>query len=169
MREDLFEELLTSVKEARDISKKQLNPSRIVKVEIRDISTPRSKINVSQQEFADLLQISPATLRNWEQGRTVPEGPAQVLLQIADESPETFLKLKRKKKVLYKSNKIKGKGPSYQKRLVSGFSEPIDGFMETLKATRSTKKPSKLKKVASKKGRRGKMALKKKKAAKRRR
>ena len=36
-----------------------------------------------QNEFAELLNISVATLRNWEQGRLRPEDPAHVLLNVA--------------------------------------------------------------------------------------
>jgi DNA-binding transcriptional regulator YiaG len=31
------------------------------------------------------------SLRNWEQGRRVPEGPAMVLLRVADKHPEAIL------------------------------------------------------------------------------
>ena len=37
-----------------------------------------------------LLGISLATLRNWEQGRRVPEGPARVLLNVVDKHPEVL-------------------------------------------------------------------------------
>jgi putative transcriptional regulator len=38
-----------------------------------------------------LLGISVATLRNWEQGRRSPEGPARVLLRVAAKHPEAVL------------------------------------------------------------------------------
>ena len=38
-----------------------------------------------------LLGISVHTLRNWEQGRRVPEGPARVSLQVAANHPEAVL------------------------------------------------------------------------------
>jgi putative transcriptional regulator len=37
------------------------------------------------------LGISVRTLRNWEQGRRVPEGPARVLLQVVAKHPEAVL------------------------------------------------------------------------------
>ncbi|MBI3695349.1 MAG: helix-turn-helix domain-containing protein [Acidobacteria bacterium] len=43
---------------------------------------------MSQGAFAARFGISPATLRNWEQGRRLPEGPARVLLAIIDREPE---------------------------------------------------------------------------------
>jgi putative transcriptional regulator len=45
-------------------------------------------MNLSQLEFAALLGISRSTLQNWEQGRRTPEGPARVLLQVADRHPD---------------------------------------------------------------------------------
>jgi len=42
---------------------------------------------MSQEEFATQFGISPATLRNWEQGRRHPEGPARVLLNIIEREP----------------------------------------------------------------------------------
>jgi putative transcriptional regulator len=43
---------------------------------------------MSQGDFAARFGISPATLRNWEQGRRQPEGPARVLLAIIDREPQ---------------------------------------------------------------------------------
>ena len=39
------------------------------------------------------MGISVATLRNWEQGRRKPEGPARVLLMVAAKHPEVLLDL----------------------------------------------------------------------------
>jgi len=39
-----------------------------------------------------MIGISVGTLRNWEQGRRYPEGPARALLKIAAENPEVFEK-----------------------------------------------------------------------------
>jgi putative transcriptional regulator len=38
-----------------------------------------------------VLGISVRTLRNWEQGRCVPEGPAMALLRVADKHPDAVL------------------------------------------------------------------------------
>jgi putative transcriptional regulator len=45
-----------------------------------DIKRIREKYNLTQEKFAALLGISVRTLRNWEQGRRTPEGPAKILL-----------------------------------------------------------------------------------------
>jgi putative transcriptional regulator len=53
----------------------------------RDVSLLRQFIGLSQAEFAQSMGISVHTLRNWEQGRRVPEGPAIALLRIAARHP----------------------------------------------------------------------------------
>jgi transcriptional regulator with XRE-family HTH domain len=52
-------------------------------------------MGLSQEEFAYLMGISVATLRNWEQGRRKPEGPARVLLKVASLHPEVLLNIVR--------------------------------------------------------------------------
>ena len=53
-----------------------------------DIVALRRFVGLSQTEFARALGISVHTLRNWEQGRRSPEGPALALLRIAARHPK---------------------------------------------------------------------------------
>ena len=53
-----------------------------------DIAATRRRLGLSQTEFAAWFGISPGTLRNWEQGRRVPEGPARVILRVSEREPE---------------------------------------------------------------------------------
>ena len=52
------------------------------------IAATRRRLGLSQTEFAAWFGISPGTLRNWEQGRRVPEGPARVLLRVIERDPD---------------------------------------------------------------------------------
>ena len=52
-----------------------------------DIVVLRNFVGLTQAEFARALGISIHTLRNWEQGRRRPEGPALALLRIAARHP----------------------------------------------------------------------------------
>jgi DNA-binding transcriptional regulator YiaG len=54
----------------------------------KDIVALRRFAKLSQKEFARALEISVHTLRNWEQGRRQPEGPAIALLKIAARHPQ---------------------------------------------------------------------------------
>ena len=53
-----------------------------------DIAALRRFVGLTQMGFADALGISVHTLRNWEQGRRKPEGPALALLRIAARHPK---------------------------------------------------------------------------------
>ena len=63
------------------------------KVSPVDVVAIRAKTGLSQERFARAFRISPHTLRNWEQGRRMPEGPALVLLQAIDRAPRTLMRL----------------------------------------------------------------------------
>jgi len=52
-----------------------------------DISALRRFIGLTQAQFAQAMSISVHTLRNWEQGRRHPDGPALALLRIAARHP----------------------------------------------------------------------------------
>jgi DNA-binding transcriptional regulator YiaG len=52
-----------------------------------DIASLRKFLRLTQDQFAQALGISVHTLRNWEQGRRSPEGPAIALLRIAAKHP----------------------------------------------------------------------------------
>jgi len=57
------------------------------------VAEARAKTGLSQEKFAELLGISPRTLRDWEQGRRSPSGAAQTLLRIASKHPEILKEL----------------------------------------------------------------------------
>lgn len=52
-----------------------------------DIAALRRFVGLTQTRFAAAVGISVHTLRNWEQGRRQPEGPAIALLRIAARHP----------------------------------------------------------------------------------
>ncbi len=55
-----------------------------------DVVALRRFVGMTQQQFAKALGISVHTLRNWEQGRRSPEGPALALLRIAARHPRVI-------------------------------------------------------------------------------
>ena len=52
-----------------------------------DVAALRQFVGLTQLGFAKAMGISVHTLRNWEQGRRRPEGPALALLRIAARHP----------------------------------------------------------------------------------
>lgn len=88
MRDELFAELVESVREGGAILKGKASPARAFEVEVPEVSQIREAYDLSQAEFAALLGISVDTLQNWEQGRRTPAGPARILLQVVARHPE---------------------------------------------------------------------------------
>ena len=92
VKKQLFEELLLSVKQAVAIERGEMPPSRVFVADPKnEVARVRAKLALSQDKFAALLGISPATLRNWEQGRRQPTGAAKVLLKLASRHPRLVL------------------------------------------------------------------------------
>jgi putative transcriptional regulator len=48
-------------------------------------------MELSQPVFAAALNVSPDTIRAWEQGKRAPDGPTLRLLQVAEQHPEVLL------------------------------------------------------------------------------
>jgi len=91
MKDELFSELIESIREGGTIIRGKKQAQRTFKLTEPDVAAIRRKYRLSQVKFASLLGISVKTLRNWEQGRRKPEGAARVLLRIADRHPEAIL------------------------------------------------------------------------------
>lgn len=88
MDKKLFKDLVTSLKQARDISRGKRKPSRVFRYESSSVRAIRERTKLSQSEFALLMGVSVKTLQNWEQARRVPRGPAAALLRIVARAPE---------------------------------------------------------------------------------
>ena len=52
--------------------------------QIKDI---RKEMNISQTVFAQILNVSPSSIRQWEQGKRTPSGSTKVLLELLETSP----------------------------------------------------------------------------------
>jgi len=59
-----------------------------VDVPVIDVKATRLSLKLSQASFAAKFGFQAATLRNWEQGRTQPDGPARVLLAVIAKHPD---------------------------------------------------------------------------------
>ncbi|MGA2623818.1 MAG: helix-turn-helix domain-containing protein [Bacteroidota bacterium] len=91
MKKETFDELMTSIEQGGAILKGKKAPSRRFTIEDPDVPGIRRHLGLTQEKFAMLLGISLATLRNWEQGRRKPEGPARILLCVVAKYPKTVL------------------------------------------------------------------------------
>ncbi len=88
MNEELFAELVESVREGGAILRGEKAASRTFVMQAPDVRQIREGYQLSQREFAVLLGVSIKTLQNWEQGRRTPHGAARVLLQVAARHPK---------------------------------------------------------------------------------
>lgn len=87
MKDELFDKLTQSIRQAGEIRRGEKEPSRVFKFDPVDVKAIRARLKQSQTEFARMIGVSVATLRNWEQGRRRPEGPARALLRVAEQNP----------------------------------------------------------------------------------
>ena len=81
-------DLLESVKQM-----KRGETARVTQVTITPAAEARSRVGLSQRDFAALLGISSRTLQDWEQGRRAPTGAAKTLLRVAFSHPEVLREL----------------------------------------------------------------------------
>ncbi len=92
MDDTLFDDLKQSLKEAAAIRHNELTPSRVTEMHAPDAKSIRTKIGLSQSEFAQLIGVKLATLQNWEQNRRTPSGAAAALLTIVEKEPDAALR-----------------------------------------------------------------------------
>lgn len=93
-RRDMGQEILEGLDEIKawQSGKKKLKTTEVSLPTAHDVAIIRNKLGLSQESFATLMGVKVATLRNWEQGRREPQGPAKSLLLIAKKMPSIFLK-----------------------------------------------------------------------------
>ena len=83
--------LIESVRQADEILRGIRSPSREFHVDATSIKALRSSLDLSQAKFAALLSVDLGTLRNWEQGRREPTGPAKALLRAIRNDPQAVI------------------------------------------------------------------------------
>ncbi len=66
-----------------------------VAVKPADIKTARKRVGLSREAFARAFGVSPAALRQWENGEREPTGAARILLTIISREPEAALRALR--------------------------------------------------------------------------
>lgn len=90
MTKKAFDGIMAGLEDAIAYAKGDSRRGRthVVRVPTIDVRAARKKLGMSQDRFARSFGVSAATVRNWEQGRRRPEGPARVLLAVIDREPE---------------------------------------------------------------------------------
>ena len=81
-------ELLKAVKQMKAGEKGRVyTPEQLLAI------SARQSVNLTQKEFARLLNVSVDSVQDWEQGRRSPRGAARTLLRVAHEHPEVLEQL----------------------------------------------------------------------------
>ncbi|MDN4988904.1 MULTISPECIES: DNA-binding transcriptional regulator [unclassified Bradyrhizobium] len=64
----------------------EASPAEAGSLAVRDL---RRRACLTQMEFAAKLGVPVETIRNWEQGKRAPRGPARALLAVIAHAPDT--------------------------------------------------------------------------------
>lgn len=92
MDNSLFAELMGSVVEADQILAGKRSASREIHISAIEVREIRKSTGLSQEKFARIIHVDVGTLRNWEQGRRDPTGPARALLHVIRSNPKETLR-----------------------------------------------------------------------------
>lgn len=93
-KRDIGKEIIEGLEEIKSWKRGEKR-LRVIAVDLpraAEVAAIRRQLGLSQDQFAGLMGVSVATLRNWEQGRREPHGPARSLLLIASREPVALLK-----------------------------------------------------------------------------
>lgn len=90
----LADEIATGLGNAIAFATGRRRRARVHLVEIgpASIKSMRRTLGFSQASFAQALNVSVGTLRNWEQGRRAPVGPARTLLRVFSREPAAVVR-----------------------------------------------------------------------------
>jgi putative transcriptional regulator len=88
-KRDIGKEIIAGLEEIKSWKRgqKTLHATTIELPRASDVATIRKHLGLSQGQFASFMGVSVATLRNWEQNRREPRGPARSLLLVAAKQP----------------------------------------------------------------------------------
>jgi len=92
MNKAALEALLAGVKQATESARGARAAARAYQINAVAIKRLRGWMKLSQPEFAAMLGVELSTLRNWEQGRREPTGPARALLRAIRNDPEHVIR-----------------------------------------------------------------------------
>ncbi len=98
-----------------DADAKPLSPMQIERLlPVVDVKALRKKLGMTQAKFCKTFKLSIGTVRDWEQRRFVPEGPAHVLLTIIERDPDAVIQALREQ---YHRKSSKSSGGKSAKKL----------------------------------------------------
>ncbi|CNH43465.1 putative transcriptional regulator [Yersinia thracica] len=88
MKDELFSELMASAQEALAIKKGEVKATRVTTITLPDVKAIRAKAKLKQDEFAQVVGVSPSLVQAWEQHKRTPTGSSLKLLRIIEKNPD---------------------------------------------------------------------------------
>ena len=134
-----FSELLRSAGEALAHAKGKLElkttvlpapPEPMTAAEIKNL---RGRLNASQAVFAHYLSVSPKLVQAWEARRRQPQGPALLLLRIAERDPRSLVAAFKATSMARESAKLE---PAFEQAVAEGLGHATARYRERAKAAR---------------------------------
>lgn len=90
---EFFESIRQGLQEAIGFAEGDTRHTRVFDATSIDVKHIRTKVGMTQEEFAAAFRISLGTLRHWERGDRTPRGPALVLLNLIQKDPAAILRV----------------------------------------------------------------------------
>jgi len=91
MDSNLFDKLVESMTQMNEIIDGERVPSSEFVIDPIQVKSIRMATGLTQDKFCKLIDVKLGTLRNWEQGRREPTGPAKALLRAIKNDPKHVL------------------------------------------------------------------------------
>ena len=88
----VFEGIMEGLNEAAAIARGEAEPARVYVPERVDVKAIRQRLNMTQAEFAARFSFNIARVRDWEQGRSHPDGALRAYLLVIDRETEVVEK-----------------------------------------------------------------------------
>jgi putative transcriptional regulator len=87
MKTEDFESLKRGLEQAAAFARGENVPGIVVHHAV-DVKSIREATGLSQAKFASAYQIPLGTIKDWEQGRRIPDAPARALLKVIAADPK---------------------------------------------------------------------------------
>ena len=86
-----FDSIKRGLSQAIDHTEGRAPQTRLHRPRAVDVKALRSKVGMTQEQFAARFGFSTATLRHWERGDRAPHGPSLVLLNVIEHNPKAVI------------------------------------------------------------------------------
>ena len=95
MSKKAFDKIAEGLNEALDIARGDAKPARLFIPPEIDVKNIRTKLELSQEDFAAIFGFTLNQIRDWEQGRSRPLGGVRAYLILINRDPSTVIELLR--------------------------------------------------------------------------